>query len=253
VGYGKIRGIQNTAFIMSDRNIPATEKPRRAIKSFVRREGRATPGQKQAMEDLWPKYGFSSNIPGDDTPDDTKLFGRQAPLVLEIGFGDGEALVDAALNDPQRNYIGAEVYTPGVGHCLMRIEQEQLENVRLVQEDAVELLKQKFADHSLDEIRLFFPDPWPKKKHHKRRIVSPDFALLISRKLVPGGRLHFATDWAPYAEWTMEILEACPTLENIAGQGIYLKRPDNRLETKFEQRGERLGQYSQDLIFQTPR
>lgn len=230
---------------------PEIERTHRTIRSFVRREGRATLGQKQAMEGLWPQYGFAAGGVSYGPPDYAELFGRVAPLVLEIGFGDGEALVHAAQQDPHRNFIGAEVYTPGVGHCLMRIEQEQLENVRLCQEDAVELLKHKFADHSLDEIRLFFPDPWPKKKHHKRRIVSPAFANLISRKLRPGGRLHFATDWAPYADWTMEILEACPTLQNIAGPGQFMARPESRLVTKFERRGERLQQYSQDLIFET--
>jgi len=236
---------------MSETNHPITDKPHPTIRSFVRREGRATLGQKQAMEVLWPRYGFVAGALSDATPDYAALFGRAAPLVLEIGFGDGEALVHAAQQDPSRNFIGAEVYTPGVGHCLMRIEQEQLDNVRLCQEDAMELLKHKFADHSLDEIRLFFPDPWPKKKHHKRRIVNPAFALLISRKLRPGGRIHFATDWAPYADWTLEILEACPTLQNIAGPGQFMARPEHRLVTKFERRGERLKQYSQDLIFET--
>ncbi len=234
---------------MSEAKPAASEKPHRAIRSFVRREGRATLGQKQAMEILWPEYGFESGGPTEAAPDFVCLFGRKAPLVLEIGFGDGEALVDAAVQNPQQDFIGAEVYTPGVGHCLMRIEQEQLSNVRLCQEDAVELLKHKISDHSLDEIRLFFPDPWPKKKHHKRRIVNPAFAALISRKLVPGGRLHFATDWAPYADWTMEILEACVTLENVAGVGQFMARPESRLVTKFERRGERLKQYSQDIIF----
>lgn len=234
---------------MPEAKSTASEKPRRAIRSFVRREGRATPGQKQAMEALWPKYGFEAGRPAEQAPDFVRLFGRQAPLVLEIGFGDGEALVDAASQDPQRNFIGAEVYTPGVGHCLIRIEQEQLSNVRLCQEDAVELLKRRLADHSLDEVRLFFPDPWPKKKHHKRRIVNPAFAELISRKLIPGGHLHFATDWAPYADWTLDILEACPGLENVAGVGQFMARPESRLVTKFERRGERLKQYSQDLIF----
>ncbi len=236
---------------MSEKNLSTSEKPRREIRSFVRREGRATLGQKQAMEDLWPLFGFETGASTDDAPDMLALFGRDAPLVLEIGFGDGEALVDAAKHNPQFNYIGAEVYTPGVGHCLMRIDQEQLSNVRLVQEDAVELLKYKIADYSLNEIRLFFPDPWPKKKHHKRRIVNPAFAQLISRKLVAGGILHFATDWAPYADWAMEMLEACPTLENTAGPGQFLPRPESRLVTKFERRGERLKQYSQDLIFRS--
>ena len=169
--------------------------------------------------------------------------------MLEIGYGDGEALVDVAAREPGINFIGAEVYTAGVGHCLMRIEAEGLSNVRLCQEDAVELLRHHLEDASLAEVRLFFPDPWPKKKHHKRRIVNAEFCELICRKLKPGGQLHFATDWAPYAEWALEVLDACPGLENIAGPGKSLPRPESRIETKFERRGQRLGQGSQDLIY----
>jgi len=225
------------------------EIKRRLVRSFVRREGRATAAQKQAMETLWPVYGFEPEAEGE--LDTRALFGRDAPLVLEIGYGDGEALVDTAALEPGVNFIGAEVYTPGVGHCLIRIEQQALNNVRLCQADAIELLNKNIPDAALSEIRLFFPDPWPKKKHHKRRIVSESFMQLISRKLQAGGRIHFATDWAPYAEWAMDVFEACPTLENVAGTRQFTPRPDSRTLTKFERRGQRLGQASQDLIYRT--
>ncbi len=223
----------------------------RPVRSFVRREGRATMAQKNAMEVLWPVYGFE---PGSGTNAELQfqdMFGRVAPVVLEIGYGDGEALVDAAVVKPGVDFIGAEVYTPGIGHCLIRIEQQKLLNVRLCQVDAIELLNKNIADAGLAEIRLFFPDPWPKKKHHKRRIVNESFTRLITQKLEPGGLIHFATDWAPYAVWAMDVFEACPTLENMAGAGNYTPRPESRTLTKFERRGQRLGQGSQDLIYRT--
>ena len=208
---------------MSKPEIAKSEKFMRPVRSFVRREGRVTNAQSQAIDQLWPKYGFEPHA--DELIDASVLFGRSAPLVLEIGFGDGEALVDIAGREPGFNFIGVEVYTAGVGHCLMRIEEERLDNVRLCREDAVELLKQHISNASLSELRLFFPDPWPKKKHHKRRIVNAEFCELLCQKLAPGGRLHFATDWAPY------VLDACPCLENTAGAGNSLPRPAIRSET----------------------
>jgi len=234
---------------MSEHEQVTPQIKRRPVRSFVRHEGRATAAQKQAMETLWPVFGFEPATGGE--LDLQALFGRDAPLVLEIGYGDGEALVDTAALEPGVNFIGAEVYTPGIGHCLIRIEQQALNNVRLCQVDAIELLNKNIPDAALSEIRLFFPDPWPKKKHHKRRIVSDSFTQLISRKLQAGGRIHFATDWAPYAEWAMDVFEACPTLENVAGARQFTPRPDSRTLTKFERRGQRLGQASQDLIYRT--
>lgn len=234
---------------MSDSKTPIADTSLRSVRSFVRREGRVTKAQQQAIELFWPRYGFSLEREAASSLDFTELFGREAPVVLEIGYGDGEALVDAAGREPGTNFIGAEVYTAGIGHCLLRIEQTELENVRLCSEDAVELLKHHIKDNSLTEIRLFFPDPWPKKKHHKRRIVNAVFCDLVCNKLVPGGRIHFATDWAPYSEWALDVFEACPCLENIAGPGKVVCRPDSRIETKFERRGQRLGQASQDLIY----
>jgi tRNA (guanine-N7-)-methyltransferase len=221
----------------------------RPVRSFVRREGRATAAQKQAIETLWPIYGFEPRSDMDAVLDFHALFERDAPIVLEIGYGDGEALVDSAAQEPGTNFIGAEVYTPGIGHCMIRIEQQALSNVRLCQSDAIELLDRNIPDRTLSEIRLFFPDPWPKKKHHKRRIVNSSFTHLISRKLKTGGRIHFATDWAPYAQWAMDVFEASPTLENVAGAQQFTPRPESRTLTKFERRGQRLGQASQDLIY----
>ncbi len=219
----------------------------RQVRSFVRREGRATPGQKTAMATLWPKYGVSPVA--DEHFEFKQMYGRDVPLVLEIGFGDGEALVDAAKRNPDHNYLGAEVYTPGVGHCLLRIEQEQLGNVRLCQEDAISLLKDHIPSSALSEIRLFFPDPWPKKKHHKRRIVNQAFTQLISKRLLVGGSIHFATDWEPYAQWALEEFEKCTALENISGEGRFTPMPKTRIVTKFERRGQRLGHGSWDLIY----
>lgn len=221
--------------------------PPRQIRSFVRREGRATSAQKQAMLDLWPKYGVAPEA----KLDFASVFGRIAPVVLEIGFGDGEALVDAAMRQADCDFLGAEVYTPGVGHCLLRLEQEALSNVRLCQQDAIEILKNHIPDHTLSEIRLFFPDPWPKKKHHKRRIVNAGFTALISQKLQLGGQIHFATDWAPYAQSAMDVFEKCKTLDNLAGRQQFTPKPESRIVTKFERRGQRLGHASWDLVFKT--
>jgi tRNA (guanine-N7-)-methyltransferase len=236
---------------MSESRAPSPQIKQRPVRSFVRREGRATAAQKQAMQTLWLVYGFDPGSGRDAELDSQVLFGRDAPLVLEIGYGDGEALVDTAVVEPGVNFIGAEVYTPGIGNCLRRIEQQNVANVRLCQVDAVELLNRNIADASLSEIRLFFPDPWPKKKHHKRRIVNDAFTRLITRKLKPCGRIHFATDWAPYAEWAMDVFEACPGLQNVAGARQYTPKPASRTLTKFERRGQRLGQASQDLIYRT--
>lgn len=234
---------------MSSLKPQADVHPRREVRSFVRREGRTTPSQTRALETLWPKYGIEIDSTAPALLELNSLFGRDAPKVIEIGFGDGEALLHAARLEPGRDFLGIEVYTAGVGHCLLRLEEEGLSNVRVCQEDAVEVLEKCISDQSLDEIRLYFPDPWPKKKHHKRRIVQAKFTQLVVEKLKPGGRIHFATDWQPYAEWALEVLEAQAGLENIAGQHQYFPRPESRLVTKFEKRGQRLGHGSWDLMF----
>lgn len=222
-----------------------TDQHTRRIRSFVRREGRLTPGQQRALDELWPRYGLAS---------DTSLvasiaFGRTAPLTLEIGFGNGASLATMARQDTDSNYIGIEVHRPGVGHLLKQIETEGLENVRIYCHDAVEILNHCIDDHSLDRVLLFFPDPWHKKKHHKRRIVQPPFVNLLARKLKRGGIFHMATDWQAYAEHMLEVMESATAFCNAAGNQGYSERPDYRPTTKFEQRGRRLGHGVWDLIY----
>jgi tRNA (guanine-N7-)-methyltransferase len=205
---------------------------RRTVRSFVRRAGRMTRAQTRALEELWPHHG----IHWEPAPLDLDaLFGRRAPRVLEIGFGTGTALVQQALDHPERDLLGIEVHEPGVGHCLLEIERLGLTNVRLACHDAIAVLRDRLPAGSLHGVQLFFPDPWPKKRHHKRRIVQPGFIGLVARVLEPGGFLHMATDWPPYAEHMQAVL---------AAQQLLLPDPDARPErarTRFEARGERLG------------
>ncbi len=219
----------------------------RPIRSFVVRAGRMTRAQERAWRELWPCWGIE---PGGETSlDFTELFGREAPVTLEIGFGNGECLVGLAAAHPERNYLGVEVHPPGIGHLLLRCEAEVVANVRIANEDAVELLRRRVPDGALDEVLLFFPDPWPKKRHHKRRIVQPPFLELLARKLRPGGVLRMATDWAPYAEHMLETASACEALRNASPEGSFVPRPASRPVTRFELRGERLGHEVRDLEF----
>jgi tRNA (guanine-N7-)-methyltransferase len=218
----------------------------RRIRSFVRREGRLTTGQARALADVWPRYGIADT----DAPLDLRaVFGRSAPTVLEIGFGNGESLVQMAAAAPQKNFLGIEVHRPGVGNLLLQLEQRGLDNVRVMQRDAVEVLNLNIPDNVLDAVHLFFPDPWPKKRHHKRRIVQPEFVSLVARRLRPGGVFHMATDWQDYAEHMMAVMSASPAFENCAGPGAWSSRPDDRPETRFERRGQRLGHGVWDLLF----
>jgi tRNA (guanine-N7-)-methyltransferase len=219
----------------------------RRIRSFVRREGRLTPGQQRAMDELFPRFGIEA---GETPLDLDAVFGRQAPRVLEIGFGNGESLAEIARNHPQNDYIGIEVHRPGVGHLLMRIEELGLSNLRVMCADAVEVLEKQIPDASLDALYLFFPDPWHKKRHHKRRQVQPVWAQLVRCKLKRGGRLHMATDWQNYAEQMLEVLSAAEGFRNTSAGGDYVPRPDYRPETKFERRGQRLGHGVWDLVFE---
>jgi tRNA (guanine-N7-)-methyltransferase len=219
---------------------------RRGIRSFVQRAGRITRAQERALAELWPQWGVGYTAARLDLD---ALFGREAPRVLEIGIGDGETLLALAAANPERDYLGVEVHRPGIGHCLLGIESRGLGNVRLVSHDAVEVLERQVPDASLDEVLLYFPDPWPKKRHHKRRIVQPAFVELVARKLKPGGMFHLATDWAPYAEHMLEVLRASPSFENASATGDYVPRPASRPLTKFERRGERLGHEVFDLAF----
>ncbi len=219
----------------------------RRIRSFVRREGRLTPGQQRAMDELFPKFGIE---PGDEPLDLDVLFGRSAPRILEIGFGNGESLAEIAKNHPENDYLGIEVHRPGVGHLLQIIDEQGLSNLRVMSEDAVEIMEKQIADGSLDALYLFFPDPWHKKKHHKRRQVNPRWAQLVRRKLKSGGRLHMATDWEHYAEWMRDVLNDAEGFRNTSESGDYVPKPDYRPETKFERRGLRLGHGVWDLVFE---
>ena len=221
------------------------EHHRRTIRSFVRREGRITRGQQRALDELWPKYGIAQ----DGLADLEAVFGRAAPRTLEIGFGNGEALAEMAAEQPGQDFIGIEVHRPGVGHLLQLLEQRGIDNVRIVNADAIQMVD-KLPDQSLDRVLLFFPDPWHKKRHHKRRIVQPVFVQLLANKLKPGGILHMATDWQDYAEHMLAVMQNSDQFRNLAGSGRYADKPDYRPETKFEQRGRRLGHDVWDLVFE---
>lgn len=220
--------------------------PKRRVRSFVLRQGRLTAAQRQALETLWPSYG----LPSDQPFDAGTVFGRTAPVVVEIGFGDGEVLAQMAATDPDTNYLGIEVHRPGIGHLLLRLQALGLSNVRIYCADAVDILTHNIANHSLDAINLFFPDPWPKKRHHKRRLVTPDFIRLVAAKLKAGGTFHAATDWEDYALQMLKVLQGCQELENIgAGTTPFAAPGIHRPRTKFELRGERLGHSVWELVF----
>jgi tRNA (guanine-N7-)-methyltransferase len=211
----------------------------RTVRSFVLRAGRITAAQRRALTDLWPAWGVEFSPAPLDLD---RVFGRRAPRVLEIGFGDGELLAELAARHPDQDFLGIEVHEPGVGHCLLLIERLGLTNVRLIRHDAVEVLRQQLPDGSIARLNLFFPDPWPKKRHHKRRIVQREFVGLISRKLQTGGLFHLATDWAPYAEHIDEVMAAAPEFES-------LEHDRDRPRTKFERRGERLGHEAAERLY----
>jgi len=217
----------------------------RRIRSFVKREGRMTAAQNHALEELLPRYGVTDPAHKIDLE---QLFGRDAPRFLEIGFGMGSSLLEIAENNPQHDYLGIEVHRPGVGRLLIELDNRQLANLRLINHDAVEVLQQAIPENSLDGVYLFFPDPWHKKKHHKRRIVQPEFVQMVRRCLKPGGVFHLATDWQHYAEHMMSIVGSADGLTNNAGKGRYSPR-EQRPETKYERRGQRLGHEVWDLIF----
>ena len=226
------------------------EAQRRQVRSYVRREGRLTRGQRRALEESWDAYGLDlpAKNAGEGAPDFARAFGRAAPLHLEIGFGDGDALLEMAAANPACNFLGAEVHRPGVGRLLRRIKEQNINNIRVFCDDAVEVLSRAIADRSLAAVYLYFPDPWPKKRHHKRRLVQPKFAALLAAKLAAGGGLHFATDIRAYAEHALECFDATADLENPAGPGNFSPRPPQRPLTKFERRGEKLGHGVWDLV-----
>ncbi len=219
----------------------------RSIRSFVIRNGRLTKAQASALKRLLPKFGIEYRE--QSLFNLSELFGRQAPVWLEIGFGNGDALLDMATRYPETDFIGIEVHEPGVGQALMGIESRQLTNVRIVQHDAMEVLGQMVPSASLNRVLLFFPDPWRKKRHFKRRIVQKEFIELVTDKLETGGVLHCATDWQDYAEWMLEKLQASENLVNQSDTDAYSPRPEWRTNTRFEQRGERLGHEVFDLLY----
>ncbi len=218
----------------------------RPIRSFVRREGRMTPSQSDALSQYFRQFGVSLTSGPLNT---STLFGRDAPVILEIGFGMGDSLLAMAMAHPDLDYIGVEVHRPGVGSLLRGISKHQIKNLKIYQEDALEVLKQGLADQSLSGVQLFFPDPWPKARHHKRRLVQTDFARLVFQKLKPGGFFHMATDWAPYAEHMMSVLENLSEFTNRYGKNQFASDRASRIETKFERRGLKLGHDVFDLVY----
>ena len=206
----------------------------RTIRSFVRRAGRLTSSQARALEELWPSMGIDYSAAALDL---TAEFGRKVPVVLEIGFGNGETLVQTAAARPELDFLGIEVHEPGVGHCLLRAHDAGVRNLRLIRRDALEVLKQQIAPASLSRVNLYFPDPWPKKRHHKRRIVQPAFLDLVADRLEPGGALHIATDWANYAEHINEMLDEFGRFDCVERREHGGDLPLDRPETKFERRG----------------
>ena len=218
----------------------------RAVRSYVLREGRLTDGQRRALDELLPVYGIDLPSANGEYVNCRKIFGRSAPTRLEIGFGDGGALLEMAEKNPDCNFIGVEVHRPGVGRLLLQLRARNINNVRVFCADGIEVLSIAIAPHTLDAIYLYFPDPWPKKKHHKRRIMQTPLVNLLAERLTAAGCLHFATDWQPYAEQVIEILEQSNLFENCASQ--FSPRPKERPLTKFERRGKKLGHKIWDIV-----
>lgn len=225
-----------------------SDNKHRPIRSYVIRGGRLTDSQRKAIEQHWQDYviEFTGAVLNPD-----ELFPHPAPLTVEIGFGMGDSLLAMAAAQPEQNFLGIEVHKPGVGKLLHGIAEQQLNNLRLICHDAKEVIQQGLPGASVDRFLIFFPDPWHKKKHHKRRIIQPPFAALLSDRLKPGGKLHLATDWEPYAEHMLEVLDAEPSLKNTNGPGQFWPSPD-RPQTKFQRRGEKLGHGVWDLLYEKP-
>ncbi|WP_238526787.1 tRNA (guanosine(46)-N7)-methyltransferase TrmB [Cellvibrio japonicus] len=221
-------------------------KPK-SIRSFVIRAGRITEGQKKAFDECWPRIGLSL-FAGAINP--SLVFSREAPLVLEIGFGMGDSLLAMARNESDKNFIGIEVHPPGVGRLMNLAIQAELSNLRVYMADAMDVLEDCIPNESIDRLQLYFPDPWHKKKHHKRRILQAEFVQKLRPKLKTGGIFHMATDWQPYAEHMLDVMDSAPGFRNTQQTSGYAPRPDYRPVTKFEKRGERLGHGVWDLLFQ---
>jgi tRNA (guanine-N7-)-methyltransferase len=219
-------------------------KQHRPIRSFVRREGRITAGQQRALDQQLPLLGVSL---GDGSLDFKSLFGNANPVVCEIGFGNGQSLADMAEATPDTNFLGIEVYQPGVGSLLVQVHKRALNNVRVSLDDAVKVFEEQMLSGSLTRVQIFFPDPWHKKRHNKRRLINSSFLDTLSRVLASKGQLHIATDWEPYADEVLELLTSHSSFENTAK--AYVARPERRPLTKYEARGERLGHRVRDILF----
>jgi tRNA (guanine-N7-)-methyltransferase len=231
---------------MSDGDNTMADNHHRPLRSYVIRAGRQTASQTEALEKYWSRYVITDNA----SPfEPATVFGRRAPLVVEIGFGMGDSLAEMAAANPDKDFIGIEVHRPGVGQLLNYIETMGLKNIRIYCHDAVEILRDCIADGSIHTVQIFFPDPWHKKKHHKRRLIQPAFIADLTCKLEAGGRIHLATDWYNYAEHMMAVMSQAKNLTNLAGPGAYSSET-GRPETKFERRGNRLGHGVWDLVFE---
>jgi len=237
---------QKSPLMTTDEQQSTGDRYMRQIRSFVRREGRLTKGQAGALERQWPHMGIEFH---GDVLNPTTLFANDHPVVLEIGFGMGKSLVAMAKAMPEKNFIGVEVHRPGVGACLLEAESQGVTNLKVIEHDAVEVLRDWLPNHCLDGVQIFFPDPWHKKRHHKRRLIQPEFVALLRSKLKEGGVLHLATDWENYAEHMLEVMTAAQGFDNQAADGAYIPRPEERPLTKFEQRGHRLGHGVWDMKF----
>ena len=219
----------------------------RTIHSFVKREGRLTTGQQLALDTQWPDFGVDYS----EAPlNFSALFNRDAEVILEIGFGNGDSLWQMAQAQPEINYFGIEVHRPGVGHLLRLVEQSECKNIRVSNRDAIDVLEHQIADNSIDRLQLFFPDPWHKKKHNKRRIVQDNFIKQVARILKPGGVFHLATDWEHYAKHMLRTLNSSDLFNNLSNDDTFVPKPEERPTTKFEKRGHRLGHGVWDLLFQ---
>lgn len=221
----------------------------RHVRSFVRRQGRLTRGQQLSIDAQWPAYGIDLPDQAAALKDLDGLFGRRARRILEIGFGNGDSLADMALAAPETDFLGIEVHRPGVGHLCMRLGADAIDNVRLICHDAVEVVRDHLPPECLDGVHIYFPDPWHKTRHHKRRIVNPGFVELLAQRTAPGGYIHLATDWKDYARQMLAVMNEAAGWRNTAEQGACVERPPWRPLTKFEQRGHRLGHQVWDLIF----
>ncbi len=223
------------------------QKPIRTIRSFVNRQGRITLGQQQAIDSQWTEFGIDYTA---EPLDLSAVFNRDAETILEIGFGNGDSFWQMAQACPKKNYLGIEVHRPGVGHLFRLIEESNCKNIRVSNHDAIDVLQEQIADNSIDRVQLFFPDPWHKKKHNKRRIVQDKFLIQVARILKPDGSFHLATDWEHYAKHMLKTLNESPLFTNLSKDKTYVPKPAERPTTKFEKRGHRLGHGVWDLLFQ---